>query len=71
LTGVIICDYVWDVTVSELKRWLRKQGCTFTEGAKHTKVALAGKVTRMLRHPSQELKVKTLQTILRDLGLKI
>jgi len=59
------------VTVSELKRWLRKQGCTFTEGAKHTKVVLAGKVTRMPRHPSRELKAKTLHTILRDLDLKI
>jgi len=59
------------VTVSELKRWLRKQGCTFTEGAKHTKVVLAGKVTRMPRHPSQELKAKTSRTILSELGLKM
>ncbi|MCX6616454.1 MAG: type II toxin-antitoxin system HicA family toxin [Acidobacteria bacterium] len=59
------------MTVSELRRWLRKQGCTFTEGTKHTKVVLAGKVTRMPRHPSQELKVKTLHTILRNLGLKM
>jgi mRNA interferase HicA len=59
------------VTVSELKRWLKKRGCTFTEGAKHTKVVLAGRVTRMPRHPSQEVKAKTLHTILRDLGLNI
>ena len=57
--------------MSELKRWLKKQGCTFTEGAKHTKVSLGNKVTRMPRHPSQELKTKTLHTILKDLGLKM
>ena len=33
---VIINDYYVDMTASELKRWLKKQGCTFTEGKKHT-----------------------------------
>jgi len=56
--------------VAELKRWLKKQGCAFTEGTKHTKVILGSRVTRMPRHPSQELKAKTLHTILKDLGLK-
>jgi len=59
------------VTASELKRWLAKQGCTFSEGKKHTKAMLGDKTTRMPRHPSQELKTKTLQTVLKDLGLKM
>ncbi|MGH9631097.1 MAG: type II toxin-antitoxin system HicA family toxin [Bryobacteraceae bacterium] len=59
------------MTVGELKRWLRKQGCLFEEGTKHTKVILGSKVTRMPRHPSKELKTKTLQTILKELGLKM
>ncbi len=59
------------MTVSELKRWLKNQGCIFAEGTKHTKVIFGDKVTRMPRHPSQELKTKTLRTILKDLGLKM
>ena len=59
------------MTASELKRWLKKHGCTFEEGTKHTKVSLGDKTTWMPRHSSQELKIKTLQTILKDLGLKM
>ena len=59
------------VTASELKRWLRKQGCTFEEGTKHTKVMLGHRTTRMPRHPSLELKTKTLRTILKELGLEM
>jgi len=68
---VIRSDYSWHVTVSELKRWLKERGCTNAKGSKHTKVIFCGKVTRMPRHPSQELKTKTLRTILKDLGLKM
>ncbi len=64
-------DYHAKVTASELKRWLKKQGCTFEEGTKHTKVILGAKATRMPRHPSQELKSGTLQAILKDLDLKM
>jgi mRNA interferase HicA len=69
----IVSTIAYDVgvTASELKRWLKKQGCSFEEGAKHTKVTLKGKVTRMPRHPSAELKVKTLKTILKELGLEM
>jgi mRNA interferase HicA len=59
------------VTVSELRRWLKKQGCLFIDGSKHTKVICRGRVTRMPRHPAQELKTKTLHTILKELGLKM
>ena len=69
---VIKCDYHGhDVTVSEFKRWLRKQGCSFEEGTKHTKVTRSNRVTRMPRHPSLELKTKTLHKILKELGLRM
>ena len=68
---VSIFAYHWGLTASELKRWLRKRGCSFEDGSKHTKVMLGAKVTRMPRHPSQELKTKTLRTILRELGLEL
>ena len=68
---VIRSDYHGKVRVSELKRWLKKQGCIFEEGTKHTKVILGARVTRMPRHPSQELKTKTFETILKELGLRL
>jgi mRNA interferase HicA len=71
LRRVIKSDYYHVLTFSELKRWLAKQGCTFVEGTKHTKVMLGGKATIMPRHPSQEVKTKTLKTILKELGLKM
>jgi hypothetical protein len=37
---VSIFAYHWGLTASELKRWLRKRGCSFEEGSKHTKVML-------------------------------
>jgi mRNA interferase HicA len=52
------------VTASELKRWLRQQGCTFTEGTKHTIVHLGAKFTEIPRHPSVEIKTGTYQAIL-------
>jgi mRNA interferase HicA len=59
------------MTASELKRWLKKQGCTFQEGTKHTKVILGSKATRIPRHPSQEVKTGTLNSILKELALKM
>jgi len=58
------------LTASELKRWLKKQGCSFIEGTRHTIAVLGGKKTTIPRHPSAEIKRKTLHTILRDLGLR-
>jgi mRNA interferase HicA len=58
------------MTASELKRWLKRQGCTFTEGKKHTLVHFRGEFTEMPRHPSTEIKTGTLQAILKKLGLK-
>jgi mRNA interferase HicA len=59
------------MTASELKRWLKQRGCAFQEGAKHTKVILGSKATRMPRHPSAEVKTGTLNSILKELGLKM
>ena len=66
----IINDYYVDMTASELKRWLKKQGCTFTEGKKHTFAHLGEKITEIPRHPSAEVKTGTYNQILKDLGLK-
>jgi len=53
---VTIFGYHGLLTASELRRWLRKQGCSFVEES---------------RHPSKDIKKGTLRSILRDLGLKI
>lgn len=58
------------MTASELKRWLKKQGCTFTQGTKHTIVHLGGEFTEIPRHPSAEIKTGTYNAILKKLGLK-
>ena len=58
------------MTASELKRWLKKRGCTFTEGTKHTLVHLGREFTEIPRHPSAEIKTGTYNVILKKLGLK-
>jgi mRNA interferase HicA len=58
------------VTANELKRWLRKQGCTFTEGKKHTIVYYGSEFTEIPRHPTTEIKTGTYHAILKKLGLK-
>jgi mRNA interferase HicA len=57
------------VKVSEFKRWLKKLGCTFENGTKHTIVRLGDKFTAMPRHPSEELKTGTRHGILKELGI--
>lgn len=59
------------MTASELKRWLKKQGCTFLDESRHTRIELGSKVSRMPRHPAKEIKKGTLQSILKDLDLKM
>ena len=56
---------------SELRRWLKKQGCTFVEESRHTRIILGKKISRMPRHPAKELKTGTLDAILKDLGLRM
>jgi hypothetical protein len=54
-----------------MRRWLRKQGCRFEEGARHTIVIYRDRKTELPRHQSQELKTKTQQAILKALGLRM
>jgi mRNA interferase HicA len=59
------------VTASELKRWLKRQGCTFAEESRHTRIVRGSKISRMPRHPAKEIKAGTLKSILKDLDLKM
>jgi mRNA interferase HicA len=63
--------YCWVVKASELRRWLRKHGCTLVEESRHTRIVLGSRVSRMPRHPAKEIKTGTLQSILKDLDLKM
>ncbi|MCW5982661.1 MAG: type II toxin-antitoxin system HicA family toxin [Bryobacteraceae bacterium] len=56
--------------VSEFRRWLAAQGCSFEEGTRHTKVFYKGKFTTLPRHPSKELKTGTMNSIKARLGLR-
>jgi mRNA interferase HicA len=58
------------MTASELKRKLRKLGCTFEQGTRHLVVIYHGKATEMPRHPAKEIKMGTYRQILKDLGIK-
>jgi mRNA interferase HicA len=58
------------MTASELKRWLKAQGCTFEEGTRHTKVMLGNRVSQIPRHPSAEIRSGTMSAILKQLGLR-
>jgi mRNA interferase HicA len=64
-------DYDWAVKASEFRRWLKKPGCTFADESRHTRIVLGSKISRMPRHPANEIKTGTLQAILKDLGLKM
>jgi mRNA interferase HicA len=59
------------VKASELRRWLRKKGCTFAEESRHTRITLGSKISRMPRHPAKEIKTGTLRSILKDLDLEM
>ena len=59
------------VKASELKRWLKKNGCRFVEECRHTRIVLGSRISRMPRHPAKEIKAGTLQSILKDLDLKM
>jgi predicted RNA binding protein YcfA (HicA-like mRNA interferase family) len=59
------------VTASELKRWLKSQGCTFEERAKHTLVQRGTRISFIPRHPKKEIKPGTLKSILKALDLSL
>ena len=55
---------------AEFKRWLAKQGATFTPGkGSHLKVSLKGNQSVLPMH-STELKKGTVEAIKKQLGLK-
>ena len=62
--------YHGTVTANQFKHWLAKRGCTFEEGAKHTKVMHQGQFTFLPRHPAEELKASLIEGIKKRLGLK-
>jgi mRNA interferase HicA len=69
---VYIFVYDWTVSSEELKRWLKKQGCSFgrQEGS-HLKVYRGDKFTILPMHGKKEIKSGTLKAILRDLDLNL
>jgi len=56
--------------IGELKRWLKEQGAVFEEGRRHTMARLGSRFAPIPRHAGQEIKTGTLQSILKQLGLK-
>jgi mRNA interferase HicA len=55
---------------AEFKRWLAKQGATFTSGkGSHLKVTLNGRHSVLPMH-SADLKTGTVEAIKKQLGLK-
>jgi len=60
-----------DVTSQELKRWLQKQGCTFTSGhGGHVIVRLGARISVLPMHGKQkELGTGLVSRIKKDLAL--
>ena len=55
---------------SEFKRWLEKQGATFTPAkGSHFRVELNGKISILPMH-SKDMKTETVAAIKKQLGLK-
>jgi mRNA interferase HicA len=48
-----------------------EKGCTFEEEFRHTRIVLGSKISRMPRHPAKEIKTGTMQSVLKDLDLKM
>jgi mRNA interferase HicA len=59
-----------DVTASELKRRLEREGCRIEQGTKHWIVYFEGRRTTIPRHPHKEIKTGTYYSILKELGMK-
>ena len=55
---------------SEFVRWLAAQGATFSDGSKHLKVFMNGKLSHLPRHPSADLKTGLVEGVKKQLGLK-
>jgi mRNA interferase HicA len=58
------------MTCNELKRWLKKQGCTFERGKGSHQIVWLGKRRSVFAgHGKNEVPTGTLNAIKRDLGL--
>lgn len=55
---------------SEFLRWLKEQGVIVENGKKHLKLYYNGKISRLPRHPSEELKTGLVEGVKKHLGLK-
>ena len=61
------------MTTGEFKKLIRRKGCTFvSHGGKHDlwMNSKNGKTTRIGRHDGKELPAGTVDSMLKDLGLK-
>ncbi len=58
------------MTASELKRKLEKLGCSVEDGTRHWIVYYRGHRTTIPSHPGQEIKTRTYDSILKELGIK-
>ena len=60
------------MNANELRRWLRKQGCTFENhrgGSGHVTVRLGNRKTQLPMHSKKELGTGLVRKIKKDLGL--
>ena len=57
------------MTHNEFRKWLAKQGATFEEGKRHTKVFLNGRLSVIPRHGRKELPTGTVEAIKKQLGI--
>ena len=60
------------MNANELRRWLKKQGCTFENhrgGSGHVTVRLGDRKTQLPMHGKKELGTDLVRKIKKDLGL--
>jgi mRNA interferase HicA len=50
---------------------VEETGRSFVDESRHTRIVRGGRVSRMPRHPAKEIKTGTLQSILKDLDLRM
>lgn len=55
---------------SEFLRWLKANGVIVENGTKHLKLYYNGRLSRLPRHPNQELKTGLVEGVKKQLGLK-
>jgi mRNA interferase HicA len=60
----------WLTQEALLRRRLANAGCAFVDGKKHLIIYYKGKRSLMPRHPAEEVKIGTVQGILKRLGIE-